>query len=191
VSFCTFRHDTTDDYFSNYDRPLEVFPFFALFSQRACHETIRPHVFFFLPAILFLFLFDATLYEKKCNDTLDIGHLPSCTAFSFFLSFCSILYLLLFAQPILSFIICTFSFALHNHSPSYPPSSIFSSAPCVAQVPPRPPFHPTPSLRCDSRSHLRYDIDTLNRPYPDLDESWAILCLLFNTYYFISWTPSL
>jgi len=116
-------------------------------------------------------------FTKKKNATtpsISDNCLPALLSFFF-----------VFLLYIISFAFCTtyslvhhlhffFCFALIPHL--YPPSSIFSSAPCVAQVPPHPLSHPTPSLCCDSQSHLRYDIDTVNGLYPDLDESWAILC---------------
>jgi len=81
---CTFRHDTTDVYFFNYDRPLEVILFcFVLLDAFATKRSDRRMSFFFL------FLFDATIYEKTCNDILILDtSLPALLSFALYYIFC-------------------------------------------------------------------------------------------------------
>jgi len=98
--------------------------------------------------------------KKKHATTPSIS--DTCLPATTFILFYHILYLLLL--PHIAF---NFSFiCLHNH--------LHLSIPSIQ--------HRIPSTPCVAQAPLAVIANAL---YPDLDESWAILYLLFNTYYFI------
>lgn len=176
---CTFRHDTTDVYFFNYDRPLEVILFCFVLLDAFATKRSDLRMFFFSP-----YFVRRHHLRKNMQRHPDLGHFPSCTTFFllYIISFASCTtYSLVHHLHSTFLLLCTQSFPIYP----YPPSSILiidtlcsTSTSSSLSHPPCPSVPPGAILDTDTETDC-----------PDLDESWAILRLLFNSYYFISWTP--